>query len=415
MVCGMLRIEHTEPSSSLASAAADDPRSASKRYADALWQAHPRTSPDWWREAHGHTVGKLALDWRDSLSAPQALQQGCNLVLASAQSWPQVHATLQAHPQPEACVSLLFQPDAALPAVLPNVLVWSPPSLPDTATRQATLTRLEDAVRQGHLEAYGVLFPASGSLPLHNWLEEAATAAQTVWSRKKRPALRWLALEQDLLNLDHLTAPGTRHRDEAVSTLELAARLGLAAVVLPQVLPAAAEPPPAALQALVALAQTEAALNEALGGWPHVDNKPLFSVLAALGKGYTPWPTPYVWQAWHAQVWPQVHRVWQGWQGSCGQLVQAYRHAWQGLLPHGASLAHAAAQPVLAQVLANLRPRVPKAWQHADDAVLLLTLLTALPAVTAVAVPCLPSLALLRDAPGLPDVAAVLAEGGEQR
>lgn len=406
MVRAMLRIEHTDTPADVVT---DDPRGPSKRYADALWQSHPRISPDWWHEALGHTVGKLALDWRTHIGSPQALAEGCNLVVASPATWTQTCAHLQGQSLPEAFTTVLMVPDATLPHTTPAFAVWSPAILPDAAARQQVLEGLEQAVQQGRLEAYGVHLPAGGSLPLHQWLEEAATAAATVWTRKKRPALRWVVVEQDLLNLSHVIHASTRHRDEAVSTLELASRLGLAVLVLPLVVPAAAEPSQAALEALVQVAQTESALNEALGGWPHAGDQPLFSVLASLGQGYTPWPTPYVWHAWRVQVWPHVQATWQTLAAEREDArMAAYLAALEALLPHGENLSTAAAQPVLAQVVGSLTPHLPGVWQAADPATQSLAVLTSLPAVTAVAVPQMPPVALLRDVPALPDVAQVL-------
>lgn len=405
----MLRIQHTDTPSVIIT---DDPRAPSKQYADSLWQAHPRISPDWWREALGHTVGKLALDARQPaavLTSEHALAEGCNLVVASSATWPLGCKGVASQPQPDAFTTLLYVEDIVLPQKAPHFVIWSPHDLPDATARQHALAALENAVQQGRIEAYGIHLGAGGSLPLHQWLEEAATAAQTVWSRKKRPALRWVVVEQDLLNLSHVIHPATLHRDEAVSTLELASRLGLAVLLLPQVLPASAEPSRAALEALVHVAQTESDLNETLGGWPHAEGRPLFSVLASLGQGYTPWPTPYVWQAWRAQVWPHVQATWQALADARQDArMTAYLAALEKLLPYGENLSVAAAQPVLAHVVAGLRSHMPPHWQGQPDIQLVLGVLASLPAVTAVAVADMPPLALLRDAAGLPDVAQVL-------
>lgn len=403
----MLRIEHSETPHVVGDS---DPRSATKRYADALWQANPRISPDWWREAHGHTLGKVALDARDEGKVAEALAAGCNLVVATPQSWPSFHAEVSLLPEAAACISLLLVPDATLPEVLPTCAVWSPSSLPDAAVRGQVLQGLEQAVQGGRIEAYGLHLHQATLQPLHVWLQEAAAAAHAAWGRKKRPALRWLVVEQDLFNLAHVTHPTTLHHDEAVSTLELASRLGLAVVVLPQVLPSSPEPPAAALAALTAAAEAEAILHQSLGGWPQVQGQALFSLLAALGQGQAPWPDPYVWQAWQVQVWPHLQTIWRqvAEQGPAAE-VEAYLAACRNLVPHGASLALAAAQPLLADMLDQLEQGLPAATQGQAPLGRLLTVLTALPAVTAVAVPVLPPLAPLREAPGVPDVAAVLA------
>lgn len=131
--------------------------------------------------------------------------------------------------------------------------------------------------------------------------------------------------------------------------------------------------------------------------------------MEALGQGYTPWPTPYMWQAWRTQVWPQVQATWQtlAAQRNDARMV-AYVTALEAILPHGQALSTAAAQPVLTQVLGQIRPQLPVFWHTQPEATQVLAVLTALPAVTAVAVTEVPPLAPLRDGAGLPDVGAVL-------
>lgn len=399
----MLRIEHDT-----------DPRPATKRYADALWAANPRLSPDWWRELQGHTVGKLALDWRHTCHQPALLTEGCNMVLFSVATAAQAHTHIQAMPTPAAVVAVMHDADPAVIARTPATFgIWHQPAGLGAAARAQGLVALEAAVKQGTLQAYGLTLGPACTHPLHVWMHEAAEAAHHVWGRRKRPGLRLLAAQQDLLHLELFTHPSTLHHAEAVSPLELAARLGLSTLLLPLAMPdeTLSQPSAAALAALTQAAQTEAALLESLGGWPQVQGQPLFSLLAALGQGQPPWPTPGVWQAWQAHVWPQLQAQW-------GALAvppaataarQAYIRALTHLLAQGPALAQAAAQPLLAQALAQLAPRLPAFWQAQSPQAQAVAILSGLAGADCLALAAPFPLDLFRFQPGLPDAAAVLA------
>lgn len=392
----MLHIHHTEDPDGA------DPRSPSKLYADTCWATNPRLSPDWWREALGHTVGKLALDWRTHITQPEHLLTGCNLVLASDTTWPAVAAALNRTPAADAYVTILITPDPhRLPPPHPRLLVWN---APDTTPehRLTTLIHLENKVKNGDIEAYGIV---PGNHPLHLWLEEAAESAQTVYQRRKRPALRLLVAPFDLLDLTLLTHENTTHKSEPVSTLELAARLGLAVIALAPSLPQEAEIPES-IQVLTSAAEAENTLNHTLGGWPQIHGQPLFSLLAHLAHGQTPWPTPHHWHNWLTHVWPTLQTHWHSLPPS--PAITTYLAALTNLLPHGSVLALASAQPHLYKVLEDLHPRFPAPYQSQSPLTQALALLSSIPGLTAVApgVPFNPN--PLQQFPNLPDVGALL-------
>lgn len=399
----MLHIHHAE----------DDSRSPSKIYADACWAANPRLSPTWWSEALGHTVGKLALDWRTRVHQPHYLATGCNLVLASPQTWPQTCTELAAAPAPQSFVTILVTPHPGVPNALPSphFLVWQPQSGPDAS--QSELQALEGLVKSGEIEAYGLQLADSIAHPLHLWLDAAAEAANTVYGRRKRPALRLLMAGLDLLDLTLLTAPVTQHKTESVSTLELAARLALPVIITTSLLPdeAAATPPAAALQVLTDVAQAENALNQALGGWPQQNGQQLFSVLAHLAQGQAPWPTPALWHAWQAHLWPQLQTQWNTLANPASRsLISHYLLTLGAVQPYGEVLAVAAAQPLLLHFLAGIASRLPQSWQGADSLALATGLLASMPGVTSLALATSFNPAPLQQLGTLPDLGKLLLQ-----
>ncbi|MBI1308488.1 MAG: hypothetical protein GC129_01335 [Proteobacteria bacterium] len=379
-------------------------------YAHACWVANPSISPSWWREALGHTFGKLALNWRVAVSTPQALTQGCNLILTSPATHAAAHAAIAASGVPAQafatalCVEKL---PPTLPQPAPTFVVWQPAAPPTAAQALATFTRLEQAVGSGALEAYG-LYDADFTqpnppCPLHQWLELAAQAAATVHGRRKRPALGLVLATVDLLTPQALTQPNTLHKQEPVSPLELASRLGLATVVVDAALPGDSSPPPAALQALTAFATAEQNLAAALGGWPAWQGQPLFSALAALTQGLAPWPTPAHWRHWCRHLLPLME----------AQLATlppqpsfaGYHRAAAALRQWGPSLAAAAAQPLQRAALARIAPQLPAAWHTLPPPALACALISSLPGVTALAVPAVTSLQDIQKLGDFPDPA----------
>ncbi len=388
----MLQIHHAE----------DGPTPA-KAYADACWQAEPRLSPCWWREALGHTVGRIGLDWRTQVHQAAHLASGSNLILTSpathAQALSVIAATL---PNPAAAVTCLVTP--SLPSQPQATFVlWQPSVGADDAIPH--LTQLESLVKSGAIEAYGLSLATLPQPSLGAWLQAATTAAEAAWGRKKRPALRVLQVPLCLTNLSALTETTETHKSEPVSLLELAARLGLMVIASPQVWPDDNQPPLAALQALTAAAQQEHNLNQTLGGWPHADDQPLFNILAHLSQGRAPWPTPAHWHNWLVHVYPQLMQVWQG---QYAAQAQAYVNALQALLPYGEVLARGAAQPVWQQVFAVVQSRLTQPWSNLQPAEAALAMLTSIPSVTCVAVAAPCHAAALRTVADIPDIGAVL-------
>lgn len=380
----MLHIHHEESD-----------QTPTKAYADACWAENPRLSPDWWRELLGQTLGKIALDWRKTIANTSCLSSGCNLVLATPQTWPQVLLHLT-----PAVVSVLVTDNLAqVTQPFPTWLVYQ-------GEERNALTQLETWVKEGQLEAYGIVL---GSKPLHLWLEAAAYAAQTVWGRKKRPALKIVLASMDLLDRALLHDLTTFHKDEPVSALELAARLSLAVIVTPSVLPQEKEPSTEVLQTLTQAAQAEHALHEHLEGWPTLQNQQLFSLLAPLSLGQAPWPTPQHWQGWKIHLWPQLQTQWQSLDNSQNTiLITGYLRALQSLLPYGEELSATAAQPLLTHILNTLAPRLPHAWQLQEPLAQNLALLTSIPGIGVVAVAQAFNPSPLQQLGGISDIAPLL-------
>ncbi|RYG60633.1 MAG: hypothetical protein EON60_06505 [Alphaproteobacteria bacterium] len=389
----MLQIHH----------AAEGP-TPSKAYADACWQANPRISPDWWREAQGYTVGRIAHDWRSRVPAAPNLTIGSNLILAALATLQQALQARVALATPQAAPIVLVTPDVHAPAEGASVILFNPQHVPP-ADAHASLVHLEQQARSGTIDIYGLSFDTLPQPSLNAWLDAAALAAEEVWGRKKRPALRMLHLPLCLTNLAALTVQQEVHKAEPVSVMELAARLGFAVIATPQVLPGNADPSSAALATLTAAAHAEHALNQTLGGWPQAEGQQLFSLLAHLAAGLAPWPTPQHWYNWQAQVLPHLVQVWQALYPT---ESAAYLQALQALRPFGESLAAAAAQPILDQVLEVLTPRLNQPWQGFAPTERMLAILASIPAVTTVAVPGACDINTLQAVADIPDIGAVL-------
>ena len=395
--------------------------SPTNTYADACWRDDPRISPDYWRELLGHTVGKLALDWRTSVAAERALALGTNLVLTAPATHARAAEAIAAQLNPiQAAVTICFTTTpAVLPQPAPTYVVWQIENAPTEEEAIAAFTTLETLTAQGAIAGYGLADSGQSetqpAIALHQWLAWAEAAAQSAHGRRKRPALQVLAVEMDLLKLNALTPPVTQHKGENVSALEFAARLGWAVIALPLALPDSGTPSPQALQAFVHTAQVEHQLNQQLNGWPMMNGQPLFNVLQHLGQGTTPWLTPHHWQAWRRHVWPTIRQHWQqlqmGLPDALCQAIVNYCHQLEALQQYGPALSEAAAQQAVSRVLAEISPHFPVTWRMARPRSQVLGLLASLPAVTAVAAApevALNSLNDLQTQADFPDVGAIL-------
>lgn len=369
--------------------------SPSRAYAEAAWRANPQISPSWWRENLGYTHSKLAYDGRSVRLAPRLVAQGVNLAVATPATAP-----LGA---PAGVVSLLQSADPHTPA---TVLLLPTTEVTDEALL-AALVVLEQRVANGTLQAYGVADEGLASRiplrPLHQLLALATQAAEQVWGRKKRANLRVLLAPLDVLDWHLLLSPTTKHKDEPVSTLELATRLGLWVLVAPRVHPSATASA-AALAALATLAEAEARVHQQLQGqWPHVAGQPLFSVLKLLQAGQPPWRTPAVAAAWRADVWPLLRQHWAQWPEASPLLAQ-----WQAILPLIPELAAAAAAPLAQQALQQWH--LPAPWGSLSPTLQQLAVLASVPGVGAVLTPATIDVAPLMGLPDYPDVGALLTQ-----
>lgn len=367
---------------------------ASRSYAEAAWRANPRLAPNWWRENLGETHSKFACDGRPLAVATRVLGQGVNLLLATPDTVP---AQI-----PAGVVVVLQTTD--IQAAADYILL--PLAEIEDADVSAAFTALEHRVAQGTLQAYGVvaadLGAATPHFALHRLLELAAEAAETAWGRKKRPSLRMVLAQLDVLDWGLLFTPNTQHKTAAVSALELAARLGLMVLVQPQAVPSAVASA-AALQALTKVAEAEAALHQTLQGqWPHVAGQPVFSVLKLLQSGQPPWPTPAVAHAWQQAVWPSLQAALQALPAAGSLMV-----AWGELLPYLQELVQAAAAPLAQQALQQLQ--LPAPWAELPPTLQQLALLASVPGVGAVVVPPHTDVSALHPLPDIPDLGALLA------
>lgn len=389
--------------------AADETAPADKRYADACWRANPRIAASWWREAQGHTVGKIGLDWRKRVTQQTLLEQGFNLVLAAEETYAGAVAAMAAAQAEEGALHLWLTTASPLmwlennPQPQPGlVLLWQPEAGGDEIGRHAVLKGLEEACRAGKISGYGLadadLAQPDTPLPLHGWLEEASQAAAVVWGRRKRPALRYLLANLDWLEPGWLTVENTQHHGQEVGALELAARLGLMVVAVQgaRPLPPGAVPSAAALGGLQKAAEAEQGLNAALGGWPQVAGRRVFSVLEALAAGRPPWPSPAAWRLWRRHQLPLLEELWRAQVATkaatqagaqLAQQVEGYLLALRQLEEGGEELANHAAQKTLAEVLGRVSAGLPPVWRWQPAPVLAAGLLGGLPGVAAVALP----------------------------
>lgn len=356
--------------------------SPTRAYACQAWKENPHIVPSWWREMLGHTVSKIALDAREHPPRQNLPGQGVNLVLTTPATHAEVAEILRQTGNPQACVSICFTPQP-LAAPETTFVLWEAPPETTDAEALATLTGLEKTGQPYGLFDPSLTHPATGR-PLHRWLELAAEAAMAAHGRRKRPGLRLLAVEIDLLNLAAITVTNTRHKEETVSALELAARLNLAVIGLPLTTPVKAPPPPEALQALMELAAAEQTLHQTLGGWPVVEDKPLFSVLAQMTQGVPPWPTPHHWKHWERHLWPLMERFLAA---QASPQAGDLRQRGQNMGAWGHLLANFAARKALESRLASLAEHVPTSLAEMSAQTRQTVILSTIPGLAALACP----------------------------
>jgi hypothetical protein len=327
---------------------------ATKQHINNCWRQHPRLNPAAFRESLGFTAGKLWLDLRTSLPRDDLLlvawQRGINAWLCSPR-------TLAALNLPQAITRdtlvLALESDTVETPPQPLDLFFWRNTTPDIEP----LTQLEHLTKQGHIAAYGIAAPAA--LPLHDWLNVAEAAAQKIHGRRKRPGLRALIAPLNFTQTGILHRPTCAHHGEPISPLEYAARLGWAVVATHatdlrrtdgQFIPLTPPAPPTlpALAALEAAVGAEQKLHQTLSGWPTVNGQPMFSLLAILGQGESPFLSPAHGLAWATQALPPTLLAWHKLNRP---EATPYINSLQRLAFHAAALGGAAAAAATARLL----------------------------------------------------------------
>lgn len=232
-----------------------------KAYADALWADTPSISPDYWRIMEGLTVGKLAFN--RSLAPltctlhellPQLHNQGIN-------AW-------YAHdPEMQAAVKIFFEQEphkresvvlhcaaranhvaediaratenCGTPPDIAVLMADFPPEPVNADNMLTALTALEEAVKEGYIQFYGIAdarltFPQNHAdwQSLSTYHKTAQEAAYKAWGRRKRPLLRMVQFPFNIIETEAIALENqealTFNTPEAVSVLELASRMHMA-------------------------------------------------------------------------------------------------------------------------------------------------------------------------------------------
>lgn len=346
----------------------DSGASPTQDYALARWRDNPRLSPSSWRQALGNTLGKVAFDARCGVEGlVEAVALGCNLLVVPAGCLEEALAAMEGMREQVVIVGV------GSPRALRAGVDWWLWDVGEAAPEPAGLMVLEQAVKDGVLDAYGI--SGEASLDLAAWLAAAGEVAGTVWGRRKRSGLRVVEVPLNGVEQEALRGPGG---NAAASLLEHAARLGMVVLVSRSALWRGpwgevdigfegAVPSAMAVAALVAVGEAEQAVPGLTGG-----------VLPALAAGASPWPTRAAWAVFEEQVWPGLE------QALLARGEEAYVAAWRGLLPHGASLAAAAEGRLATEIAGHLASSLPDAWRGAPPAAQAWGLASSVPGVTAV-------------------------------
>jgi hypothetical protein len=357
--------------------------------------------PSWWRENLGFTHSKFIYDARAGFAAP--LPQGINVVLTNGHAAPLAEGVVH--------VAVLEDYTTPVPA---DVRLWQPPVQATDEECIAALVVLETHVMHGAYVAYGLADFTLGSptqrRSLQAWLGFAERAAEHVWGRKKRPALRALLVSFDVMATAPLFYPSSENKGQSVPLLEHAAQLGLWVMAEP-CWPTHETAQTKALQTLARVAEAEIAVHQALQGqWPHISGKPLFAVLPFLQRGAAPWQHPTEARVWRHTVWPMLV---QAFIGVAPQLpvaiYTAWQEAWACLVPQLEDLAACAATTRIeacivqqAQALPADLKQHPLTLQHG-------AVCAAVPGIGGVVVPPLLACALLHSLPDIADIGPFFA------
>jgi hypothetical protein len=228
---------------------------ATKAYADECWTKCPKISPDSWRVWEGLTLGKVAP--LISVGTTEAdldffYTHGMNGWLVTPGGIPAVQDWTRARGadvRSRIVLIGLWPWGVEMPFSPSDLILWDAvmlvwPERPlDTDALTGAFVRLEKAVREGDIQAYG--FAAEGwvtekGAPAFFSVGEVLTLAQEAahqaWGRRKRPALRLAGISLNLLELGALQYGNTVLENpeggEDVPTLETLARAGIGTVAL---------------------------------------------------------------------------------------------------------------------------------------------------------------------------------------
>ncbi len=192
----------------------DDGLDPTKAFADATWRANPRLSPSSFRVSNGWTLGKIIVDARAGWDGcDNAYEAGCNGVVMSLTSFEQRPESL-----PLGAVTFLELPQGTAWVGMCDVVILRLTTFPIVDD----FIPLEQAVRDGHVSLYGVAVPPVTDLAAI--LDVSNKAAEAVWGRRKRSALKALMTPINLAEQAAFRVPCTMDKTEPVSLLELAAR-----------------------------------------------------------------------------------------------------------------------------------------------------------------------------------------------
>jgi hypothetical protein len=374
---------------------------ATQAYAQSCWRNDPLISPTCWREGVLGTVGKVWVAGKTARAVPELLLSGVNGVVSGPTEALEV--------LPDGVVQVLRLQVAEVLAIdaRPPAQAWVL-QMHDTLAEDALLAAMvvcEQAVKDGLLQAWGVASAALGTpapvWPLTRLLALGSTAAETVWGRRKRSALRVVLAPLGLADLGLLTTANCAHSEGMVSALELAARLGLLVIIEPAPLPDFTP----AVQGMTDLVNAELALHRALQGWPTKDGVPVWHGMGPLQAGLAPWPTLQSWQIWQTTVHPELLALWDG--VVVPEDVQGFKDAYVAVLRE---IPAWGAMAALLGALRDFPARLDANWRTAAPHVQQVGVLSSVPGVSGVLVPdlTLPDLTTVQRLGDWPDPAGAL-------
>lgn len=233
---------------------ADTPvQDPTKAYADGLWRANPKLSPNSWRILAGRTVGKVAGRVASPFVEAQephlaaAIAGGMNLWFLNITDFAAQKAffnTLNSTDIPREALTVVYefplehgdklaQELELLP--LPDGINFTCPGALDIAQLEVAFTAAEEAIKGDHIGFYGLmhagLVAPKGAfhVNLADVISCSQRAVQAAYGRRKRAGLKLINAPLNILELGALrlathTSKSMDGTESDVSVLELAAR-----------------------------------------------------------------------------------------------------------------------------------------------------------------------------------------------